>query len=276
VPSAGSPPIPYVPQGYVRRAARGFVLWHSAEESARHVRALEEATGGALSAARALLEWINRRVLNVCCYHDATAARRALDRDVSPTMALAPYAGPEASLIVVQSSNVDPRNGDRDRMLRIVAHEITHQFVFEATGSRKILGDENRDVRVPAWLNEGLAEVAGYLAVGNENALAEIERRCESMPRQLNSAEIDRALDDFSSPYRPDAFAAATAAVWGHVRRYGIAWVFKHLGDPSWVAPIGGRSGLVGLPPPLDRRRSGGHSVAATTLPPAPSSSTRQ
>jgi hypothetical protein len=146
-------------------------------------------------------------------------------------MAKAPYAGRDAALIVVQSPRADPRNGDADRMMRILAHEITHPCVLEATGSLKRLGDGNRSLAVSAWLNEGPAEVVGHLAASQEVRLAEIRREAPSAARRLRGLEIDSLLDDLASPHRSDAFVMATAAVWGLAAEGGHATLFHRIAD---------------------------------------------
>jgi hypothetical protein len=159
-------------------------------------------------------------------YHLLTVMRNALDRTVPGTMLLAPYMGPKASLIVCASPRVDVRNGDRDRMLRHIAHEITHCFVAEVSGSTKELGDRDVGRRVPAWLDEGLAELVSLAVSGREDGAAS---QAPAVVPCWSEDDVNARLDALDSPDRTAAFAWATARVRAMAARVGIAGLFASL-----------------------------------------------
>jgi hypothetical protein len=135
----------YVPESYVCHPTARAELWTHAAAPTDHTQRLARITQEALAALEELLGVTPRRRLHLCCYATNREARDALEREVSPDMALAPFSGDAESVIVVQSPRSSPRNADEPRLLRLIAHEISHQLVAEVTGSRKRLGDSNRD-----------------------------------------------------------------------------------------------------------------------------------
>jgi len=205
--------LPYIPGHYRSLAAAGFTLWHAPAVPEPHLDQICEVIEGARRFCVHTLEFDPRRALHVCCFASNAETCRALDRQIHPAMALAPFSDHRAALIVIQSPAADRRNGDPDRMLRILAHEICHQYAAEVSGSQKILGDGNREMRIRAWLNEGLAEVVGNLAGERGTTLAEVSTRWRRDELPMTFAGLDRHLDDFQSPQRARAFDHATAAV---------------------------------------------------------------
>lgn len=228
--------LPYIPETYVRDDLPGFILWHAPDEPSGRVGNLKAWTEFAAAFVREALQWRLRRALHVCCFRDNESARHALERDVSPSMALAPYADEHAGLIVVQSPDADPRNGSRPRMIRLLAHEAAHQLVLDVTDSRKILGDGNRHRLTPPWLDEGFAERLAHLAAADDEGLVRLEKTFESEVERFTFAELDRHLDDLGSPARSAAFVHATAAVRRLLRRFGVAGGFRELPPLSRIA----------------------------------------
>jgi hypothetical protein len=235
VSDAGGWHPPYVPVDYERLVEPSFTLWRSGTTPGDHVDLLVDVCGRTLESVGHTLDFRPRRTVHVCCFHTNVEAREALARDIHPTMALAPYAGEHASLIVLQSPAADRRNGDPERLYRLLLHEITHQCVAEISGSRKILGDDNRDMRVPTWLNEGLAEYVANTGSGRDafNRSA-VESLSAHAPASTFDA-LNRSLDDLDADGRRAAFVTATGAVGLLVRRRGLPAVFRRVRDIAAV-----------------------------------------
>jgi hypothetical protein len=114
-------------------------------------------------------------------------------------------------------------------MRRILVHEIAHQLVMERTGSRKTLGDGNRHMRVPPWLDEGMAELLAETAGGRPQRLEDALATLRSCPPRVTLGAVDDALVGLDSPARSEAFALATGAVVHLVQRRGLRAVFHDL-----------------------------------------------
>ncbi len=222
-------PLPYIPADYQSVTSAEFTLWHSPAEPAANLCQARETIARAERFCRQTLEFNPRRQLHICCFASNEEACRALDRQLHPAMALAPFTDGTAALVVIQSPAADPRNGDPTRMLRVMAHEICHQYTAEVTESVKRLGDANRHLRIRTWLNEGLAEVIGNLA-GNRTATLEQARdRWRQSAAPMTFDELDQHLDDLNSPQRALAFSHATAAVHELTRHQRLPELFFDL-----------------------------------------------
>lgn len=216
----------FVPDTFVSRTTEGIVLWCAPCEPTCNVDALATVVTSARSRVSELLGFVATRPLHVCMYHLLTVMRNALDRTVLGTMLLVPHMGPDASLIVCASPRVDAQNGDRDRMLRHIAHEITHCFVAEVSGSTKELGDGNEGRRVPAWLDEGLAELVSLAVSGREDGAAS---HVPAVVPGWNEYDVNARLEALDALDRPLAFAWATERVRSMAARVGIAPLFASL-----------------------------------------------
>jgi hypothetical protein len=195
-----------------------------------------------LDGIEQLLQFHLQRTVHVVVYATNADARAALDRDVAPTMLLAPYHAKGESLLAVQAPSVDDMNGDERRMRRHICHELAHTFAAERTGSLKRLGDGNCGMRIASWVDEGFAVVLASRVADQPDVIEAVLRNADS-PSQPNSRqgepgttelsedEIAAAFDDFSSPDRRAAFALATVRVWQAVDRHGYRFVFDHLDD---------------------------------------------
>ena len=226
--------LPYIPAAYRRVLVAEHPVFVGPSETESHVAFLRRLIPDALRGLRALLEFDPRREIAVCCYATNEDAVNALGRQVNATMALAPFADTDRGLVVVQSGTVHSLNADRTRMLRVLVHELTHLFVLEVSDSTKLLGDANAGRSVPAWLDEGLAEVCSCLAVGAASKLDVVIDRASAIPMPMTFSEVSLRLDELDSTARQDAFVQATATAWHLVRARGTAAVFRcllHLGQ---------------------------------------------
>jgi hypothetical protein len=188
---------------------------------------------GCLDGIEQLLQFRLERTVHVVVYGTNADARAALDRDVAPTMLLAPYHANDESLLALQAPSVDERNGDERRMRRHICHELAHTFAAERTGSLKRLGDGNRDMRIESWVDEGFAVVLAS-RVADQPDVIEAALRNAAIAN-LSSDEITAALDDLSSPNRRAAFALATVRVWRAIDLHGFRYVFDHLdNEHAW------------------------------------------
>ncbi len=223
------PALPYVPQTYRRSESPPCTFWTSPSEAGEYLRLLRSWTFDATSFLSGALGFQPSRRLHVVSFRTNEEARLSLGRKVSPTMALAPYAGEADCLVVVQSAEADPRNAAPARMRGILVHEIAHQLVAERAGSRKRLGDGNRFMNVSTWLDEGLAELLRFQflhdAARIEGARGEFERVRDA----LTWRDVDRLLDDLDADRRAEAFRRATGAVAWLAREAGVAAFFNQL-----------------------------------------------
>jgi hypothetical protein len=138
-------------------------------------------------------------------------------------------------LIVCASPSVDVRNGDADRMLRHLAHEIVHCCVAEVSGSTKELGDGNVGRRVPAWLDEGLAELVAIEVADRFDILRSAEQQVASFRPGWTEDDVSRALDELDSSQRSRAFAWAVLRVKERVATIGLAAFFASLSGSESV-----------------------------------------
>jgi len=185
---------------------------------------------------RTLALRLHRR-LHVVSFLTNEEARRVLDRPIPATMALAPYAGDRACLIVVQSPTASPENAIPNRMRGILVHEIAHQHVAERTGSEKLLGDRNRSMNVSAWLNEGLAELLRWRFLEDAARIAAAEAAFRRANGSLTWSELSDRLEDLDDGRRGEAFTRAAGATAWLARPAGIRRLFDRLPDVDRIVP---------------------------------------
>ncbi len=220
---------PFIPPGYRKIDCTGFTLFTGKEEPAATLGVLRDSTTEALNSLEILLDYSHQRKLAVCCYDSNKTARTFLQRVIDSTFAGAPFCDDVKALIIVQSPGADARNGDQTRMKRVIAHEITHHLAAEITGSRKTLGDGNVNKYIPAWLDEGLAEVVCKTVCGLNADLSEAAIHFQQCTHPMTFSQMNLHLDDLVSDLRQIAFSYSTAAVYTLVRKRGIRDVFRNL-----------------------------------------------
>jgi len=215
----------YVPERYRSTTRDEIVLWSCDGTEPVLAPLLVESR----RAIERLLEYRLQRTLHAVVYATHDEARRALDREVSPDGLLAPLHTPALALIAWQSPAADPRNGDRVRMRRHLAHELGHVFTAERTGSVKSLGDGDRGMRIAPWIDEGFADVVAATVADRpdviERALANADSRTDE--------QLAAAFRDLGSPDRAVASAIATARMWRTVQLQGFPRVFETLANSA-------------------------------------------
>lgn len=207
------PQIPYIPTAYEAMKTPRCTLWHAPGEAPDHLTLLIGLAEKAVGYLESTLRIRGERSLHLCCYRSHAEACVSLDRTIPPTMALAPFSDRTRGLVAVQSPGVAPVNGDPVRMFRILVHEFAHLLTMEATGSRKRLGDENRNMRIQAWLHEGVAEVCSLLAVDQDDVLDRCVRTLGRRETAWTFGDVNARLDDLDDRERALAFDRATGAV---------------------------------------------------------------
>jgi hypothetical protein len=133
-------------------------------------------------------------------------------RELSPTCLVAGWHDEHDALVLLHAPELSPRNRDVERMCRHLCHECSHLLVAERSGSTKVFGDEDAGMRVPPWLDEGIAElVSAEVCNRHDLVAAGLERATRTAFSSLT--EVDDALRDLDAPERGAAFAVATALV---------------------------------------------------------------
>ena len=126
---------------------------------------------------------------------------------------MAPFCDDASSLVIVQSARCNVRNADPDRMLRLLAHELTHAFAAEKTGSTKRLGDGQMGMNLSSWLNEGLAEVVSLTVTGFVEQVQRAEQVFRAGLEHPPFGILSHRLDSLDDPLRGTAFETVTGAV---------------------------------------------------------------
>lgn len=216
--------IPFIPTEYSFIECHDFRLWHSEDELKFQIELVIEAVEYALDYVRSNLNYRNLRKIEICLYHSNTQAVSSLNRNITSSMAMAPYSTDQCGLVIVQSAAVDPLNGNFQRMRRILVHEICHLFVREKSGSSQCLGDGLKDLKVRPWLDEGLAEYLSWRSIGKRNPILD-----EDFAGIANLDEVDYFLNDFSSDRRTQAFYTSCCLVEFYIRELGLLTFFESM-----------------------------------------------
>lgn len=212
----------FVPEDYVaveRTEGGASVEFYShPEEPRENVQLLLNLGIRAFQGVCKELNFSPKRLVCFCMFHSREAMTSALGRDVPVGMLMTPWMSQRESVIVFQSPAIDQMNGDPKRMLRHLAHEVVHALVAEVTHSEKLLGDDNNDMRIKPWQDEGLAEVVAAL-VSDRREIIEASIQSAALRNSTESdgfslGKLDEQLVDIHSPERGDAFRVATGLVW--------------------------------------------------------------
>jgi hypothetical protein len=220
--------IPFVPKEFSFIECHGFRLWHSANELKSQINLIIEAGEYALDYVRRRLNFKNLRKIEICLYHSNHQAVSSLNRNITSSMAMAPYSTDQDGLVIIQSAAADPVNGNLQRMRRVLAHEICHLFVREKSGSSQCLGDGLKDLKVRPCLDEGLAEYLSWRSIGKRNPILNEEFECID-----NLEKVDYFLNDFSSDMRAQAFYTSSHLVEFYIREFGLLTFFESMTDLS-------------------------------------------
>lgn len=224
-----NPSLPYIPPDYETIVQHDVRFHFSACEAVGDRKLIQDLSVAALDYVTEALSFAPMRHTHVCCFHTRDHAGRALGRHVPTTMAMAPFSSEDRGLVVFHSPALDRANGDEARMRRILAHEFTHLLIAERSASTKILGDNNANMRVSAWLNEGLAEVIGLTAIAEEPRLAALSKSFQTAETYYTFGTLSQWLDDLDHDARIQAFEHATGAVEWLCDRLGIEAVFNQI-----------------------------------------------
>lgn len=229
----------FVPSDYRSISASDVEMWRHPSEPDGVVTRFGLLASAVLEAVTLELDHAPSCALHLCIYRTNEDACVSLGRKVPSTMLMAPQIGGDWSLFVCQSPNVDPRNGDWERMQRHFAHELAHIGLADLTGGTKTLGDGGRRCRIRPWFDEGFAEIVAATVCKRPDI---IERYLAIPASDLWSADkLDAALNAIGSSTREAAFAEAVRRVHTVCQGRPLAEVMR---TASAVAPIATESGF--------------------------------
>ena len=216
--------IPFIPKEYSYIECHDFRLWYSEDELKSQIELIIEAIEYALDYVRSKFNFKNLRKIEICLYHSNHQAISSLNRNITGSMAMAPFSTDQGGLVIVQSTAADPVNGNLQRMRRILAHEICHLFIREKSGSSQCLGDGLKNLKVRPYLDEGLAEYLSWRSIGKRNPILDEDFECID-----NLEEVDYFLNDLSSYKRVQAFYTSSCLVEFYINELGLLTFFESM-----------------------------------------------
>ena len=96
------------------------------------------------------------------------------------------YCIEKRALIICFSPNLHFQNRNQTRMLRHLLHELIHIVITVESKSKRKLGDKLINLKVPVWLDEGLAEYVTYLILKKEKLITQsMEYRNQSQSQNI-------------------------------------------------------------------------------------------
>ena len=221
-----------VPDSYHPLELRGARVWLHPADGAEFPLLRE--IQAALDGVQNLLDFQMRRDVHFVVYGSCEDAARSLGIRVANTFLLAPLHTSTEAFVVMHSPRLHALNGNSDRMLRHLCHEISHMCCAERTGSKKRLRDGDVGMRFPAWVDEGFAECVSAQVANRPEIITRALSECPEPavePQLLRELNVN--LADLDSPERERAFSVATAIVWRAVERHGLSRVFNELQHPE-------------------------------------------
>ncbi len=207
----------FIPKSYARQTYKNFDIWFSPSANESDIAKTKQAIFSAYAKIDRLNLLSLKRRLNFCCYSNYNEGCNTLDRNIPPNMLMAPYSDTKNSLITLFVPSISKTNDKK--LVRHLVHEIAHCFIDEKTSSTKILGDDNKNMKIDSRTNEGLAEVISYYALNKEKELEKIQ--------PIQSSNID--IDNLTEPLREQLFKSVIFDVFKKVVRSGLKEFFDSL-----------------------------------------------
>jgi len=129
-------------------------------------------------------------------------------------------------------------------MLRHLSHEFVHLANWEVSGSVKKMGDKSIGMKIPPWLDEGLAEFISLRITGRLANFLE-SRMVTAIAKSCTPRQIDQFLNNFDSDGRTEAFAIVTSVVQVILAKTSWSELFKDAAkiselEKNWGRYIGG------------------------------------
>ena len=219
----------FIPKGYLAQSNGCFTYWASPREEPKSVNFGLSTVTEALAKVQEIMGFHPSREIHFCMYHSHELLCDTLNRDLPKTMLLAPYADDRLGIILFLSPTVSLSNGDRLRMLRHLIHEICHLFIWEITGSKKVLGDGNCDMKIATWLDEGLAEYVSLTATGRQKDILKAKAFAEEVKQKPENWQLSDKLMNLNSETRQEAFKIAIARVAAQISKTDIKTFMREL-----------------------------------------------
>ena len=219
----------YIPVDYKNKDFATYSIWFSPNEKQKNILFISEIIRESLQKIENLFNYSILRKLNIYIYLTNKEACIHHKRNISPTMLMIPFASEYESLIICHSPDVHPLNASKSRMFRHLTHEIVHAINYEKTNSKGIFGDEMRNINIPSWVDEGVAEVVVARVLNDNQILEKYEKEVNSSVVSFTNKELEYHIDNLNSDKRELAFAFATVKVLEIINKNGIQNIFQVL-----------------------------------------------
>ena len=133
--------------------------------------------------------------ISICVFDSVNDAQEAINRRLSETALVIPYADEQEALIICFSPALNTKNNDQNRMIRQFLHEICHIATSIEKGYTRELG--NKENCLPTWLDEAIAEYYSSIVFDNTN---KINDSIEYYKINDIPLDVDNLFDSYLTP----------------------------------------------------------------------------
>ena len=151
-----------------------------------------------------------------------------LCKEVPASVFMVPYCTNKHTIIIGHSPTLEQRNKDTKRIRRHLIHEFVHIMNWRLTSSKKILGDNNINIKIPSWCDEGLAEIIALKLSDNPSKINDIKKRVTyNKYDDINLKLINQYFNNFDNQKRSEAFDLSTVAVDYLFKKYNYDYLIQ-------------------------------------------------
>lgn len=161
----------FIPSDYKCHRIQNIEIWFSPMEDDQDICLITRFFNEAYSLVLNAYPDLAQILFAVCVYNSCSEGCLFLNRKLSPTHLLVPYAVFQEGAICCFSPSIHTKNGNRDRMVRHFCHELIHIALTKLSGSRRVLGDQLKNLNIPVWIDEGISDYLALRLVGNDQRI---------------------------------------------------------------------------------------------------------
>lgn len=214
-----------IPAEYVHTEAEDFEFYHHEFESKKNIEFLENCIFVALEETKKMLGYKPNRALIFCAFRSVRDYQKTFGKTVPNNMLTLAYCDNNFSLVTLFSPVTNLQNADKKRMIRHLAHEITHAFIYEKTES---VFYPTKRINVENWVDEGFAEIVASKVCGKPEIIKDYLFTAEKH-KTIEPKKLNEYLDDFDSPMRQIAFACSAKLVFDEIGLRELCTYFRNL-----------------------------------------------
>jgi hypothetical protein len=158
----------YIPENYKSTKNNQLELFYCKNAKLNEIDAIFNTSTEAINSFKSYFKFSPKYNCNFIVYNSVKDVFQVTGKHFNNTSLCVLYADKEQSFISMFSASENILNGNQQRQYFHILHELSHVWITIITNSDREINNQNRNLKIPIWLDEGISEFIALSITNNQ------------------------------------------------------------------------------------------------------------